>query len=198
MSLITKIVETSFPVLLYTPSTLPKIFICIVEYYFTYSCFVIVYVVVLKWGQSLFGTYQEICKYIFSSKRFISFYIIFKNQAFIKFYCSDSVDSVSDRMGSQTLITSEGYKLEFEEPKDVDQKLVDCKNCGRHFAANRIETHELICQNQKKRKPFDITLQRIRGTDAEKYLSKNKNRAKLEVSLRGCDPAVLDFYSINY
>ncbi|KAK6640934.1 hypothetical protein RUM44_012632 [Polyplax serrata] len=83
-------------------------------------------------------------------------------------------------MGSQTLITSEGYKLEFEEPKDVDQKLVDCKNCGRHFAANRIETHELICQNQKKRKPFDITLQRIRGTDAEKYLSKNKNRAKLE------------------
>lgn len=52
----------------------------------------------------------------------------------------------------------------------------ECKICGRNFAKDRIDVHERICSKtaQKKRKVFDPTKQRVRGTGAEQYLRKGK------------------------
>jgi len=53
--------------------------------------------------------------------------------------------------------------------------------CGRNFADDRIEKHEEICaktaEKAKKRKVFDMTKARVKGTDAAKYV---KSAAHLE------------------
>lgn len=51
---------------------------------------------------------------------------------------------------------------------------VICSLCCRHFAKDRIEKHELICQkvNQKKRKIFDASKMRIQGTEAENFIKR--------------------------
>ena len=53
--------------------------------------------------------------------------------------------------------------------------------CGRNFADDRIEKHEEICSKTadkaKKRKVFDMTKARVKGTDAAKYV---KSAAHLE------------------
>ena len=53
--------------------------------------------------------------------------------------------------------------------------------CGRNFAEDRIEKHEEICAKTaakaKKRKVFDMTKARVKGTDAAKYV---KSAAHLE------------------
>jgi len=58
-------------------------------------------------------------------------------------------------------------------PKPRDD-LTACKNCGRNFAEDRIEKHEEIClktaAKAKKRKVFDMTKARVKGTDAAKYV----------------------------
>jgi len=57
--------------------------------------------------------------------------------------------------------------------------LVQCKNCTRNFASDRIETHRNICKKtQKKRKPFDISKARVDGTDAANYKPTNKGGGK--------------------
>ena len=56
-------------------------------------------------------------------------------------------------------------------PKPRDD-LVECSNCGRNFAEDRIEKHEDIClkSTKKKRKTFDMTKKRVQGTDAESFV----------------------------
>merc|ERR1712106_1046352 len=63
-------------------------------------------------------------------------------------------------------------------PKPRDD-LTSCKNCQRNFAEDRIEKHEEIClkTSQKKRKTFDMTKARVKGTDAASYV---KNAAQLK------------------
>jgi hypothetical protein len=63
-------------------------------------------------------------------------------------------------------------------PKPRDD-LMSCKNCQRNFAEDRIEKHEEIClkTSQKKRKTFDMTKARVKGTDAASYV---KNAAQLK------------------
>ncbi|KAG0728100.1 Zinc finger C2HC domain-containing protein 1C [Chionoecetes opilio] len=57
--------------------------------------------------------------------------------------------------------------------------LDSCKICGRNFAPDRIEKHEVICAKSntkaKKRKVFDPVKMRTRGTEAEKYVSKGRH-----------------------
>ena len=50
--------------------------------------------------------------------------------------------------------------------------LVSCSICGRNFASDRIEKHESVCAKTKtkKRKVFDITKMRVKGTEAEGYV----------------------------
>ena len=65
-------------------------------------------------------------------------------------------------------------------PKPRDD-LAACRMCGRNFADDRIEKHEEICsktaEKAKKRKVFDMTKARVKGTDAAKYV---KSAAHLE------------------
>ena len=50
--------------------------------------------------------------------------------------------------------------------------LISCSLCGRNFASDRIEKHEGICAKtkSKKRKVFDITKMRVKGTEAESFV----------------------------
>ncbi|KAJ9589955.1 hypothetical protein L9F63_016939 [Diploptera punctata] len=61
-------------------------------------------------------------------------------------------------------------------PPAVSTDLAECKICGRNFAKDRITVHESICSktSQKKRKIFDPTKQRVKGTGAEQFLKKGK------------------------
>ncbi|CAL7948551.1 unnamed protein product [Xylocopa violacea] len=54
------------------------------------------------------------------------------------------------------------------------ENLVPCKMCGRRFAQDRVTLHEQICVKtaQKKRKQFDTTMYRVRGTDIEPFYKK--------------------------
>jgi len=57
--------------------------------------------------------------------------------------------------------------------------LVQCRNCTRSFASDRIETHRDICKKTaKKRKPFDISKARVEGTDAANYSTQEKGGRK--------------------
>lgn len=68
-------------------------------------------------------------------------------------------------------------------PKPRDD-LVSCKHCGRNFADDRIEKHEEIClktaQKAKKRKVFDMTKARVKGTDAAKYVKSSTHLKNME------------------
>ena len=52
--------------------------------------------------------------------------------------------------------------------------------CGRNFAEDRIEKHEEVCAktHNKKRKAFDMTKARVKGTDAAKYVIKGKQNTQ--------------------
>lgn len=49
-----------------------------------------------------------------------------------------------------------------------------CKLCNRYFNEDRLAKHEEVCEKMamKKRKIFDASKQRVKGTEAEKYLKK--------------------------
>merc|ERR1719189_2319894 len=66
-------------------------------------------------------------------------------------------------------------------PKPRDD-LRACKNCGRNFADDRIEKHEEICLKTaaKKRKVFDMTKARVKGTDAAKYVRGSAHLKNIE------------------
>ena len=60
--------------------------------------------------------------------------------------------------------------------------------CGRNFADDRIEKHEEICsrtaEKAKKRKVFDMTKARVKGTDAAKYVKSAAHLEKKEAKVR--------------
>ncbi|XP_050083707.1 mucin-21 [Anopheles aquasalis] len=60
----------------------------------------------------------------------------------------------------------------------VPEGLARCDICSRNFADDRIEKHRTICQKTKakKRKVFDVTKQRVAGTEAEKYVLKARGK----------------------
>lgn len=54
--------------------------------------------------------------------------------------------------------------------------MASCQHCLRHFNKERLEKHEEVCRKMmsKKRKIFDASKHRVKGTEAEKYLKKGK------------------------
>ena len=63
--------------------------------------------------------------------------------------------------------------------------LVACSICERNFASDRIEKHESICAKTKakKRKVFDITKMRVKGTEAECFvLNQPKSFAQISTN----------------
>ncbi|XP_034485609.1 uncharacterized protein LOC117790308 [Drosophila innubila] len=51
-----------------------------------------------------------------------------------------------------------------------------CRYCGRHFNTERLGKHEDVCQRTMttKRKIFDASKQRVKGTDNEKYAKRQR------------------------
>lgn len=63
------------------------------------------------------------------------------------------------------IVTDDGETLE----------LVPCKTCGRKFREDRLSKHAKICmKNVKKRKVYDMSKARTKGTDFEKFVRDNK------------------------
>lgn len=56
-----------------------------------------------------------------------------------------------------------------------------CSKCGRKFAVDRIKTHENICSHTKERKPYDVAMMRVLGTDAEDLVKNGKHSLSLAV-----------------
>lgn len=56
-----------------------------------------------------------------------------------------------------------------------------CKLCNRFFNEDRLTKHEEVCEKMahKKRKIFDASKHRVKGTEAEKYLKKPLRGAKV-------------------
>ena len=71
-------------------------------------------------------------------------------------------------LGSSKVKQGDSTKATKMPPKFSPKRgLVQCKNCTRNFASNRIETHLNICTKPgQKRKPFDMRKARVEGTEA--------------------------------
>ncbi|RNA24713.1 zinc finger protein 474 -like [Brachionus plicatilis] len=82
---------------------------------------------------------------------------------------NNSLDSLPVGKGSSQLIID-----------DKPVSLVPCRNCGRSFATDRIQVHQNACTGQKKRKVFDMTKQRVQGTEAETFVRKKKPEPKVK------------------
>jgi len=59
--------------------------------------------------------------------------------------------------------------VEEEAEEVVDVRLVECGNCGRRFAEDRVAKHEKTCSSVKTRKPYDTKKHRVMGADHESY-----------------------------
>uniref|UniRef100_A0A8D8QK99 Zinc finger C2HC domain-containing protein 1C n=1 Tax=Cacopsylla melanoneura TaxID=428564 RepID=A0A8D8QK99_9HEMI len=73
-------------------------------------------------------------------------------------------------------LTAKSPKSPIRMAPPTDPNMAQCKQCGRNFAKDRIEAHERICSKtaKKKRKVFDPVKHRLKGTEAESYLTKVK------------------------
>ncbi|XP_069494154.1 zinc finger C2HC domain-containing protein 1C [Ambystoma mexicanum] len=78
---------------------------------------------------------------------------------------------------------------EDEQPfeAEADSELVPCHLCGRRFRAERLEKHATACSKMQntKRKVFDSSKARAKGTDLEPYLyRKNRTNAAQEQQIQ--------------
>lgn len=73
-------------------------------------------------------------------------------------------------------IGKQGRPQQSVDDSGVPLNLVPCQNCGRNFAADRIQKHIQACSSQKKRKVFDVTKMRVQGTDAASFVLTKKGR----------------------
>lgn len=56
-----------------------------------------------------------------------------------------------------------------------------CQYCQRNFNEERLSKHEEVCRKMttKKRKIFDASKHRVKGTEAEKYIRKGKGTSSV-------------------
>ncbi|XP_043929845.1 zinc finger C2HC domain-containing protein 1C [Protopterus annectens] len=78
----------------------------------------------------------------------------------------------------------DGYKdkEEFPDQDFLSSALAQCSFCGRKFVVDRLERHMKICNKAQnsKRKVFDSSTARAKGTDLEKYISRKKHYTEQE------------------
>jgi len=67
-----------------------------------------------------------------------------------------------------------GFKRWQEEEQKTDLQLVECLNCGRRFAEDRIEKHQKACSSQKARRQYDTRKHRVAGQDHAAYALNDK------------------------
>ncbi|XP_063804361.1 zinc finger C2HC domain-containing protein 1C [Pseudophryne corroboree] len=67
---------------------------------------------------------------------------------------------------------SETRSLADDNPESLGERLVTCHLCERRFMEHRLEKHSQICKKMQcnKRKVFDSSKARAKGTDLEQYL----------------------------
>ena len=78
-------------------------------------------------------------------------------------------------------------KKDNSNPPEFSPKpgLIQCKNCSRNFAADRIDKHLNICKKTvKQRKPFDVSKARVEGTDAANFVGQKTQTKKVVGNLR--------------
>lgn len=70
----------------------------------------------------------------------------------------------------------QGMKAPVGPTSGARSDLVPCKTCNRSFAPDRIQAHAEICVKtaRKKRKPFDVAKQRVKGTELEQFARKGR------------------------
>jgi len=56
----------------------------------------------------------------------------------------------------------------------ADMRLVECGNCGRRFAEDRVGKHEKVCGSQKARKQYSMKNHRVQGQDHAAYALNEK------------------------
>ncbi|KAM4690546.1 zinc finger C2HC domain-containing protein 1C [Rhinophrynus dorsalis] len=80
---------------------------------------------------------------------------------------------------------NEGHEKLYSDsaPEVLDSELVPCELCGRNFTVQRLEKHTQVCEKMQssKRKVFDSSKARVKGTDLEQYLQ-TKGRTQPTVS----------------
>ncbi|XP_043672228.1 uncharacterized protein LOC122631073 isoform X1 [Vespula pensylvanica] len=78
--------------------------------------------------------------------------------------------------------TSKGHSAKGGTSQNTTENLIACKVCGRRFAQDRVNLHEQICAKtmQKKRKQFDTTMYRVKGTELESFVKKSSKKSDLK------------------
>lgn len=71
-----------------------------------------------------------------------------------------------------------------EEYQEIQIELHPCPDCGRKFNDTAFVKHRSVCQKvfQTKRKQFNMSAARIKGTDTEHFLKENSGNAKAKGS----------------
>ncbi|XP_012219368.1 serine-rich adhesin for platelets isoform X2 [Linepithema humile] len=88
-----------------------------------------------------------------------------------------SVSSNSSANSTQGQISNTKNKMTTRTKTSADN-LVACNICERRFARDRISYHEQICvkTTNKKRKKFDTTMFRVKGTELEPFVKKGLSK----------------------
>ena len=88
-------------------------------------------------------------------------------------------DANEDPFENQNAQPSSTFYPPAEEPlADANDDRIPCSICGRKFFPDRIEKHENVCVNQKKRKKFDTKAHRIVDESQKQYGRKKKTPEK--------------------
>ncbi|KAK0163958.1 hypothetical protein PV328_002638 [Microctonus aethiopoides] len=104
---------------------------------------------------------------------------------------STTENSPKIEMNTRSKVLTTGNKLISSSNRSNSSGAINgstsaCKVCGRRFSTDRINLHEQICikTTKKKRKTFDITNQRVSGTEMETYVKKPTKKGQTEKKVR--------------
>lgn len=93
---------------------------------------------------------------------------------------SPPVQTQEDLDQSETILDNAYSNFYAEQTEGMGEVVVDvspCSICGRKFASDRLAKHEKVCAKatNSKRKVFDTTKHRNKGTDNEEYVQSGKH-----------------------
>ncbi|KAI3379910.1 hypothetical protein SNEBB_006182 [Seison nebaliae] len=87
---------------------------------------------------------------------------------------------IPNDVDSQKIVRNKKADKIYQNAKDSgpsDMNMTPCNYCGRNFGSDRVAQHERVCTenaaNHKKRKTFDMTKQRVQGTEAAGFVKKS-------------------------
>ena len=79
-------------------------------------------------------------------------------------------------------VNLKNFNVLFGVDAGANVPLRECPNCGRNFAADRLQKLVAVCaKSDKKRKVFDSTKMRVQGTEAAAFVPSKKKAASVPV-----------------